>query len=100
MRIPLPDLMRRHRTAQFAAGGQSRAHRMGLSVWAMLARRPRLYHLLSRFAAAALAFAAGRKRRFAWLPFAGGWTQHRDLPAPEGRTFQQLWRERNAGLQE
>jgi L-lactate dehydrogenase complex protein LldF len=30
----------------------------------------------------------GRKRgRFSRMPFAGGWTEVRDLPAPEGDTF-------------
>ncbi|MCG8355263.1 MAG: DUF3390 domain-containing protein [Kiloniellales bacterium] len=25
---------------------------------------------------------------------ASGWTDHRDFPAPQGKTFQQLWAER------
>jgi L-lactate dehydrogenase complex protein LldF len=25
------------------------------------------------------------------LPLAGGWTAYRDLPLPQGGTFQQLW---------
>jgi L-lactate dehydrogenase complex protein LldF len=29
------------------------------------------------------------------LPLAGGWTKHRELPAPQGKTFQQMWAERN-----
>src|SRR6266849_354147 len=32
--------------------------------------------------------------RFLSLPLAGGWTKHRDFPAPEGRTFQEMWAER------
>jgi L-lactate dehydrogenase complex protein LldF len=37
----------------------------------------------------------GRKQgRFRVLPFASGWTKHRDLPAPQGSTFQEQWRER------
>ncbi|HSM19938.1 MAG TPA: lactate utilization protein LutB domain-containing protein, partial [Hyphomicrobiales bacterium] len=43
-------------------------------------------------------FAAWRGR-FRKLPFAGGWTDHRDLPAPQGRTFQQLWRRRRGRAQ-
>jgi L-lactate dehydrogenase complex protein LldF len=35
-----------------------------------------------------------RRGRYRRLPLAGGWTAHRDLPAPEGATFQQLWAER------
>jgi L-lactate dehydrogenase complex protein LldF len=40
------------------------------------------------------------KGRFHWLPFAGGWTRHRELPAPEGRTFMQQLRERDAILKQ
>ena len=32
------------------------------------------------------------------LPLVGGWTRHRDMPAPQGRTFQQLWAEHKAGV--
>ncbi len=39
--------------------------------------------------------AFGRRRgRFRTLPLADGWTQGRDMPAPEGRSFQSLWAER------
>jgi L-lactate dehydrogenase complex protein LldF len=40
--------------------------------------------------------AFGRRRgALSWLPLAGGWTDTRDLPAPQGRTFQQAWSARN-----
>jgi len=32
--------------------------------------------------------------RVRWLPFASGWTHHRDFPAPQGATFQAQWRRR------
>jgi L-lactate dehydrogenase complex protein LldF len=98
MKIPLPKLMRHHREAEFEAGGLPWAYRKGLGLWAWLAKRPRLYHMATRFAAAALS-AVGRSRgSFSRLPLASGWTRHRDFPAPQGRTFQQLWAEQQRGV--
>ena len=101
MKIPLPKLMRHHREADFEAGSEgstSATYRAGLGLWAAVARRPRLYHLMARFGIAALGAMGRRRGRFHWLPMAGGWTRHRDFPAPQGRTFQQLWAERQRGV--
>jgi L-lactate dehydrogenase complex protein LldF len=35
-----------------------------------------------------------RHGNLANLPLASGWTEFRDLPAPEGKTFHRLWAER------
>jgi L-lactate dehydrogenase complex protein LldF len=97
MKIPLPDLMREWRMREFAQGGGSGLARAALSAWGYFARRPALYHLATRLAIAALG-ALGRARgAFAWLPLAGEWTRYRDLAAPQGRTFQQLWAEHKRG---
>ncbi len=101
MKIPLPKLMRHHREADFEAGSEgstSATYRAGLGLWSAVARRPRLYHLMARFGIAALGAMGRRRGRFHWLPMAGGWTRHRDFPAPQGRTFQQLWAERQRGV--
>lgn len=97
MKIPLPKLMRHHRETEFALGGPSRQFRRGLKVWAYFARRPKLYHIAARFAAVLLGALGRRHGAFRSLPLAGGWTRHRDFPAPQGRTFQQLWAEHKAG---
>ena len=99
MKIPLPKLMRHHRETDFASGGGKAGFRFGLAMWAWIARRPRLYHLLARFGMAALGAAGRRRGKFGWLPFGSGWTRHRDFPAPEGRTFQQQWSERQRGVE-
>jgi L-lactate dehydrogenase complex protein LldF len=98
VKIPLTDMMRHWREAEFAQGESSWTQRKGLQAWAALAKRPRAYHLANRFAAAILGALGRRRGAFRWLPVARGWTKHRDLPAPEGRTFQQLWREHQRGV--
>ena len=98
MKIPLPKLMRDHREAEFSAGDSPRGVRWGLGLWSYFARRPRLYHLASRFGIAALSALSAGRGRFRSLPLAKGWTAHRDFPAPQGRTFQQLWAEQKRGV--
>ena len=93
VRIPLPKLMRHWREEQFGRGLAPPSARWGLGVWAWFARRPIMYRLAARWAAAGLRLLGhgGRVRR---APFAGGWTGTRDLPAPQGATFMSQWRAR------
>jgi L-lactate dehydrogenase complex protein LldF len=94
MRIPLPKMMRHWREREYERHLSPLPVRAGLKLWAFFARRPRLYRLATGLQTRVMA-ALGRKRgRFARLPLAGGWTAHRDFPAPQGKTFQQLWAER------
>jgi L-lactate dehydrogenase complex protein LldF len=92
VRIPLPRLMRLWREEQFRRQLQPPTARWGLRAWAMLARRPWLYRIVTGTVVASLRRLAGRKGRLARAPLAGGWTGSRDLPAPEGGTFMQQWR--------
>ena len=91
MRIPLPKMMRHWREREFERGLNPATQRWGLKAWAWFAKRPRLYGLGARFAMRMLALFGGRDNRIARLPLARGWTKYRDLPAPEGSTFQALW---------
>jgi len=58
----------------------------------VLARRAGLYHAVMRIGIALLGRLGRQRGRLSWLPLAGGWTDTRDLPAPQGRTFQQAWK--------
>lgn len=91
MRIPLPKMMRHWREREFEKHLTPATQRAGLSAWAFLARRPRLYRFATGLMARTLGRFGGRRGRFSSLPLAGGWTAHRDMAAPEGRTFQDLW---------
>jgi L-lactate dehydrogenase complex protein LldF len=92
MRIPLPKMLRHWREREYERGLTPQGFRAGLSLWAWAARRPALYHFGARIGMALLG-ALGRraKGRFRSLPLAGGWTEGRDMPAPEGPTFQARW---------
>ncbi|MER2534908.1 MAG: LutB/LldF family L-lactate oxidation iron-sulfur protein [Rhizobiaceae bacterium] len=94
VRIPLPKMMRHWREREFERGLNPPVQRYGLKAWAFVARRPRLYRRAAAIAAWGLATLGGTKRRLASLPLAGGWTRHRDLPAPEKSTFLQQWQAR------
>jgi L-lactate dehydrogenase complex protein LldF len=94
MRIPLPKMMRHWREQEFSRHLSPPAARWALRLWAFAAKRPSLYRLAAGIGARLLKLGGGRAGRLRSLPFAGGWTTHRDMPAPEGGTFQQLWAER------
>jgi L-lactate dehydrogenase complex protein LldF len=66
--------------------------RAGLALWNWAARRPAIYAMISRLAARALAWMGGADRLIHTLPLGGGWTEGRDLPAAEGKTFRELYR--------
>ena len=88
VKIPLPKLMRHWREREFERHLTPGALRTNLGLWAWFAKRPGMYRAASRLGIGALSLLARGKGRFRWLPMAGGWTQGRDLPAPEpGGTF-------------
>lgn len=91
VKIPLPKIMRYWRAREFAAGLPPVSARWGLGLWAFAAKRPRLYRFGARLAAFALKRLAGKRGTVRALPMMGGWFAVRDFPAPQGRTFQDLW---------
>ena len=94
MRIPLPRMMRHWREREFERHLSPATYRYGLGLWAFFAKRPRLYQRATSIVMRMLGNLGWRKGRFRFLPLAGGWTKYRDLPAPEGKTFQEMWSER------
>ena len=94
MRIPLPRMLRGWREKEFEKHLQPQAMRTGLGLWAFLAKRPKLYQMVTRLAARVLHNQGHGTGRIASLPLASGWTQCRDFPAAQGKTFQQMWKEK------
>ncbi len=97
MRIPLPRMMRSWRAKEFEKRLTPSAARYGLGLWAFFAARPGLYRAATRAAMAVLGRLGRAKGGFAALPLAGGWTAHRDFPAPEGGTFMAQWAAKRGG---
>ncbi len=98
MHIPLPKMMRHWREREFERNLSPATFRSGLKLWGWFAARPRVYGPLANWGMKALALLGRAKGAFGWLPLAGGWTRHRDLPAPQGGTFQAQWKSRSKGV--
>jgi L-lactate dehydrogenase complex protein LldF len=94
VKIPLPDLLRRLRHEQWEQKLVSGTVRFGISAWAWVAQRPRLYRTTTSIAMRMLGWLGRGKGAFRWLPLASGWTDGRDMPAPQGPTFSELWARR------
>jgi L-lactate dehydrogenase complex protein LldF len=91
VKIPLPDLLRKLREKQFERRLKPRPERMGLALWSWMARRPAVYALVTALGARVLSLLGGAEKLIHYLPFGGAWTAGRDLPAPAGRTFRELY---------
>jgi L-lactate dehydrogenase complex protein LldF len=97
--IGLPGMLRQLRRRQYQSRQGSRIWRAGLAAWSFLARRPRLYRRVMGATVATLAWLARGRGRFRHMLLAGGWTGARDLPAPQGASFQNQWRKRREDSQ-
>lgn len=96
MSIPLPRMLRDLRMREFERRLTPARARWALAAWAYLAKRPRLYQSLSALGMRVLALMGRPRGALRRLPLAGGWTAVRDMPAPQGETFQRAWRRRRA----
>lgn len=94
VKIPLPDLLRELRHAQFEQGVVPKAQRRMLGAWSIIARRPVLHEIVSRIATRVLGRWSRARKIVARLPLAAGWTESRELPVAEGKTFLEQWRRR------
>jgi L-lactate dehydrogenase complex protein LldF len=93
VKIPLPELLRKLREKQFDRGLRPWYERAALMGWGWAARNPSLYRAGSRVAARVLKWMGGDQARIRSMPLAGGWTDHRDLPASRtGKTFMEMYR--------
>jgi L-lactate dehydrogenase complex protein LldF len=100
VKIPLPELLRKLREQQTERGLRPWRERLFLRLWSALAQRPALYRTFTQVASAVLSrmsfkWAGSSSRpQIRYLPIAGGWTDHRTMPAPSGQTFKQLYARR------
>ena len=92
VKIPLPDLMRKLRERQFERRLKPWMERAALAAWGWAARRPAIYAMMAALGTRVLALMGGEDKRIGSLPFGAGWTAERDFPAPEGRTFRELYK--------
>jgi L-lactate dehydrogenase complex protein LldF len=93
VRIPLPELLRKLREKQTECGLRPWPERLALSMWAWIAQRPGLYSLATKIGVRYLNWLAGGEDRIKVLGLAPEWTAGRDFPAPQGRTFKELYKQ-------
>ena len=90
--IPLSDLLRKLREKQMERRLRPWNERAALAVWGFLALHPDWYALFTKLSVRVLERMGGSKKAISRLPLGGGWTNTRDLPAPVGRTFRELYK--------
>jgi L-lactate dehydrogenase complex protein LldF len=96
VKIPLLDLMRKLREQQFDRKLRPWSERWAIKIWGFAVSRPRFYALMTRVGARIAAWLGGRDKLIHHMPGIDGWTDGRDIPAPQGRTFRELYAARQA----
>ncbi len=91
VKIPLPDLMRKLREQQFDRKLRPWSERWALKAWSFAVMRPGLYAMLATLGARIASWLGGRDKLIHRLPGIDGWTDGRDMPAPQGKTFRALY---------
>jgi L-lactate dehydrogenase complex protein LldF len=99
VKIPLPDLQRKLREREYEEDLRPWTERAGLKLWSWFAQRPALYGLASRIGVRILRMLAGSDGMIRSVPFGAQWTQGRDMPAPAGHTFRDLYAQMSAQRQ-
>ncbi|SAL16453.1 lactate utilization protein B [Caballeronia telluris] len=90
--IPLSDLLRKLREKQVERRLRPWSERAALAAWGFLALHPGWYALFTKLSARILERMGGNRKAITRLPLGGGWTNTRDMPAPVGRTFRELYK--------
>jgi len=91
VKIPLPELLRKLREKQMEGGLRSWQEKWSLKAWGFFAARPRLYALATGIGARVLKVMGGDEGRIEKLPGLAEWSRGRDFPAPQGKTFRELY---------
>ena len=96
VKIPLPDLMRHLREKQIEQNLRPFGERLSIKIWRYVALRPGLYALATKLAARFGKLLGGSEGVIHRLPRLDGWTKGRDMPAPTGKTFRELYAQKKS----
>jgi L-lactate dehydrogenase complex protein LldF len=93
VRIPLPKIFRHWREETVKAGLEPQRQRWMLALWRWFAVRPWLYAPVADAKVRIIRMLAGGKGSWTKAWTTGAWSKARDLPLPEGASFQGQWRQ-------
>ncbi len=96
VKIPLPDLMRQLREKQIEQNLRPFGERLSIKIWRYVALRPGLYAFATKLATRFGKLLGGSEGVIHRLPRLDGWTKGRDMPAPTGKTFRELYAQRKS----
>ena len=96
VKIPLPDLMRQLREKQIEQNLRPFGERLSIKIWRYVALRPGLYAFATKLATRFGKLLGGSEGMIHRLPRLDGWTKGRDMPAPAGKTFRELYAQKKS----